>query len=187
MTEMKLTRNSDFPWIKILFKKIDENRKKLVSIKKYYNKKRRSLGYRNNNDFVMKSNTINNEEHIKVCMLNAKYTRAMYLYIIRNYYNIYSFQRSIKKFMNVTLNRGDFLRNQCKDRIDDDTHSKKDKKYLQLWRQWRSSNSLIVTLMRKVPQTKHASQQMKPQTYKRIYDLMYQDPGNLSGFCRFWA
>lgn len=132
MTEMKLTRNSDFQWIKILFKKIDENRKKLVSIKKYYNKKRRSLGYRNNNDFVMKSNTINNEEHIKVCMLNAKYTRAMYLYIIRNYYNIYSFQRSIKKFMNVTLNRGDFLRDQCKDRIDDDTHSKKDKKYLQL-------------------------------------------------------
>ena len=132
MTEMNLTRNSDFPWIKILFKKIDENKKKLVSIKKYYNKKRRSLGYRNNNDFVMKSNTINNEEHIKVCMLNAKYTRAMYLYIIRNYYNIYSFQRSIKKFMNVTLNRGDFLRDQCKDRIDDDTHSKKDKKYLQL-------------------------------------------------------
>ena len=67
MTEMKLTRNSDFPWIKILFKKIDENRKKLVSIKKYYNKKRRSLRYRNNNDFVMKSNTINNEEHIKLC------------------------------------------------------------------------------------------------------------------------
>jgi hypothetical protein len=132
MTEMKLTRNSDFPWIKILFKKIDENRKKLVSIKKYYNKKRRSLGYRNNNDFVMKSNTINNEEHIKLCMLNAKYIRAMYLYIIRNYYNIYSFQRSIKKFMNVTLNQGDFLRNQCKDKIDDDTHSKKDKKYLQL-------------------------------------------------------
>jgi len=132
MTEMKLTRNSDFPWIKILFKKIDENRKKLVSIKKYYNKKRRSLGYRNNNDFVMKSNTINNEEHIKLCMLNAKYIRAMYLYIIRNYYNIYSFQRSIKKFMNVTLNQGDFLRNQCKDKIDDNTHSKKDKKYLQL-------------------------------------------------------
>ena len=132
MTEMKLTRNSDFPWIKILFKKIDENRKKLVSIKKYYNKKRRSLGYRNNNDFVMKSNTINNEEHIKLCMLNAKYIRAMYLYIIRNYYNIYSFQRSIKKFMNVTLNQGDFLRDQCKDKIDDDTHSKKDKKYLQL-------------------------------------------------------
>ena len=132
MTEMKLTRNSDFPWIKILFKKIDENRKKLVSIKKYYNKKRRSLRYRNNNDFVMKSNTINNEEHIKLCMLNAKYIRAMYLYIIRNYYNIYSFQRSIKKFMNVTLNQGDFLRNQCKDKIDDDTHSKKDKKYLQL-------------------------------------------------------
>ena len=132
MTEMKLTRNSDFPWIKILFKKIDENKKKLVSIKKYYNKKRRSLGYRNNNDFVMKSNTINNEEHIKLCMLNAKYIRAMYLYIIRNYYNIYSFQRSIKKFMNVTLNRGDFLRDQCKDRINDDTHSKKDKKYLQL-------------------------------------------------------
>lgn len=132
MTEMKLTRNSDFPWIKILFKKIDENRKKLVSIKKYYNKKRRSLGYRNNNEFIMKSNNINNEEHIKVCMLNAKYTRAMYLYIIRNYYNIYSFQRSIKKFMNVTLNQGDFLRDQCKDKIDDDTHSKKDKKYLQL-------------------------------------------------------
>jgi hypothetical protein len=132
MTEMKLTRNSDFPWIKILFKKIDENRKKLVSIKKYYNKKRRSLGYRNNNDFVMKSNTINNEEHIKLCMLNAKYIRAMYLYIIRNYYNIYSFQRSIKKFMNVTLNQGDSLRDQCKDRIDDNTHSKKDKKYLQL-------------------------------------------------------
>ena len=132
MTEMKLTRNSDFPWIKILFKKIDENKKKLVSIKKYYNKKRRSLGYRNNNDFVMKSNTINNEEHIKLCMLNAKYIRAMYLYIIRNYYNIYSFQRSIKKFMNVTLNQGDFLRNQCKDKIDDNTHSKKDKKYLQL-------------------------------------------------------
>ena len=132
MTEMKLTRNSDFPWIKILFKKIDENKKKLISIKKYYNKKRRSLGYRNNNDFVMKSNTINNEEHIKVCMLNAKYTRAMYLYIIRNYYNIYSFQRSIKKFINVSLKRGDFLRDQCKDRIDDNTHSKKDKKYLQL-------------------------------------------------------
>ncbi len=132
MTEMKLTRNSDFPWIKILFKKIDENRKKLVSIKKYYNKKRRSLGYRNNNEFIMKSNNINNEEHIKVCMLNAKYTRAMYLYIIRNYYNIYSFQRSIKKFMNVTLNRGEILRDQCKDRIDDNTHSKKDKKYLQL-------------------------------------------------------
>ena len=132
MTEMKLTRNSDFPWIKILFKKIDENRKKQVSIKKYYNKKRRSLGYRNNNEFIMNSNIINNDEHVKVCMLNAKYTRAMYLYIIRNYYNIYSFQRSIKKFMNVTLNRGDFLRDQCKDRIDDDTHSKKDKKYLQL-------------------------------------------------------
>ena len=133
MTEMKLTRNSDFPWIKILFKKIDENRKKLVSIKKYYNKKRRSLGYRNNNEFVMNSNIINNDEHVKVCMLNAKYTRALYLYIIRNYYNIYSFQRSIKKFMNVTLNRGDILRDQCKDMIDDDnTHSKKDKKYLQL-------------------------------------------------------
>ena len=133
MTEMKLTRNSDFPWIKILFKKIDENRKKQVSIKKYYNKKRRSLGYRNNNEFVMNSNIINNDEHVKVCMLNAKYIRAMYLYIIRNYYNIYSFQRSIKKFMNVTLNRGDILRDQCKDMIDDDnTHSKKDKKYLQL-------------------------------------------------------
>ena len=72
MTEMKLTRNSDFPWIKILFKKIDENRKKLVSIKKYYNKKRRSLGYRNNNEFIMNSNIINNDEHVKVCMLNAK-------------------------------------------------------------------------------------------------------------------
>ena len=34
--------------------------------------------------------------------------------------------------MNVTLNQGDFLRNQCKDKIDDNTHSKKDKKYLQL-------------------------------------------------------
>ena len=55
MTEMKLTRNSDFPWIKILFKKIDENRKKLVSIKKYYNKKRRSLGYRNNNEFILRN------------------------------------------------------------------------------------------------------------------------------------
>ena len=74
-------------------------------------------------------NNINNEEHIKVCMLNAKYTRAMYLYIIRNYYNIYSFQRSIQNFMNVTLKQGDILRDQCKDRIDDDTHSKKDKKY----------------------------------------------------------
>ena len=132
MTEMKLTRNSDFPWIKILFKKIDENRKKQVSIKKYYNKKRRSLGYRNNNEFVMNSNIINNDEHVKVCMLNAKYIRAMYLYIIRNYYDIYSFQRSIKKFMNVTLNRGDILRDQCKDKIDDNTLSKKDKKYLQL-------------------------------------------------------
>jgi hypothetical protein len=44
---------------------------------------------------------------------------------------------------------------------------------------------LIVTLTQKVPQTKHASQQKKPQTNKRIYDLIYQDPGNLSGFCRF--
>jgi hypothetical protein len=30
-------------------------------------------------------------------------------------------------------------------------------------------------------------QQKKPQTNKRIYDLIHQDPGKLSGFCRFWA
>lgn len=131
MTEMKLTRNSDYPWIKVLFKKIDDNHKKMKKIHKKYCKKRVSLNY-GDDDFVMKSNDINNQQTYETQMINAKYTRAMYLYIMRNYYTIFSFHQTPQHFVNVTLKRGEFLYEQCKDIIQQDNHTIQDKKYLQL-------------------------------------------------------
>lgn len=132
MTEIKLTRNSDYIWTKTLFKKVDDNNKKMKNIYKKYCKKRLSLGYSNTNDYVMKKNEINNEEAHEIQMINAKHVRVMYLYIIRNYYTIFSFQKPNQRFINVTLERGNFLRDQCKDRIDRQMECEKDKKYLQL-------------------------------------------------------
>lgn len=132
MTEMKLTRNSGYIWTKTLFKKLDDNNKKMKNIYKKYCKKRLSLGYSNTNDYVMKKNEINNEEAHEIQMINAKHVRVMYLYIIRNYYTIFSFQKPNQRFINVTLERGNFLRDQCKDRIDRQMECEKDKKYLQL-------------------------------------------------------
>ena len=132
MTEMKLTRNSGYIWTKTLFKKLDDNNKKMKNIYKKYCKKRLSLGYSNTNDYVIKKNEINNEEAHEIQMINAKHVRVMYLYIIRNYYTIFSFQKPNQRFINVTLERGNFLRDQCKDRIDRQMECEKDKKYLQL-------------------------------------------------------
>ncbi len=132
MTEMKLTRNSDYFWTKILFKKIDDNHKKTIKIQKKYCKKRLSIGYRNNDEFTMKSNDINNQQTYETQMINAKYTRTLYLYIMRNYYTIFSFHKAPQHFVNVTLKRGEFLYEQCKSIIQQDTHTTKDNKYLQL-------------------------------------------------------
>ena len=108
MTEMKLTRNSDYPWIKVLFKKIDDNHKKMKKIHKKYCKKRVSLNY-GDDDFVMKSNDINNQQTYETQMINAKYTRAMYLYIMRNYYTIFSFHKAPQHLENINIKRGEFL------------------------------------------------------------------------------
>lgn len=132
MTNTKLRRSSDLTWVQILFKKMDNNKKSLHDINKKYKKKRLDLGYKNTDDYIMKSNDINNKEEHEIQMINAKYTRAMYLYIIRNYYTIFSFQRSITNFINVTIKRGEFLSNQCKGIIQEDFDNKKEKKYLQL-------------------------------------------------------
>ena len=132
MTEIKLTRNSDYIWTKTLFKKVDDNNKKIKNIYKKYCKKRKSISYKNTNDYVMKKNEINKQELHEIEMINAKHVRIMYLYIIRNYYIIFSFQKPTQRFINVTLERGNFLRDQCKERIDTKMQSEKDKKYLQL-------------------------------------------------------
>ena len=132
MTEMKLTRNSGYSWTRILFKKIDDNHKKMKKTQKKYSKKRVSIVYKDTNDFVMKSNDINNQQTYETQMINAKYTRAMYLYIMRNYYTIFSFHKAPQHFVNITLKRGEFLYEQCKDIIQQDTHTIQEKKYLQL-------------------------------------------------------
>jgi len=133
MTETYLTRNSGLPWITSLYKKIDQNKLNMIKIKKKYIDKQSAVKYKNRNDYIMQTNELNNQEQYEIQLKNAKHIRAMYLYIMRNYYHIFSFQKPVRKFINASLIRSNFIRHQCIEVMDSQALcNEKDKQYLQL-------------------------------------------------------